>query len=32
MGSQGSYLSARKLPWEQTGLPAIVNVMQIAYG
>ena len=28
-GGQGSYLTARKLSWEQNGLPPIVNIMQI---
>ena len=27
VGSQGSYLTARKPSWEQNGLPPIVNIM-----
>ena len=32
LGSHGSYLMARKPPWEQNGQPPIVNIMQIAQG
>ena len=31
LGSQGSYLTARKPPWEQNGPLPIANVMQIAH-
>ena len=32
MASWGRYLTARKTPWKQNGLPPMVNIMQIAHG